>query len=730
MVWAGILIPVLILLLVLWAFKDTLFSQEAKESKLASVAFEPKDTANFTGEAQNTEPTVVFTNTTAVIGEPLEVTVENVQGDLSDWTFTWKVGDETITDNTTNTYTPTEEDNENFITVVAKSPEGQHYRAGIYLSKLPVVYLTLDGEIGETYSSAVMSMQGNSEYTAENSDLYSGDITVKLRGNSTKYLPKQPYKIKLDSKANILGMGSNKHWVLLANAIDHTLIRNKLVYDFSADLGSSYAAESDNVVLIINDEYKGVYQLCEHIRVGSERVDIFDWEELAEDAAQAIAVEESQNDAYAAMLENALVADFSWLSEPYEFTYGTKTYTMTDYVTIPDVTGGFIAEMDFYHMDTDDYNNSLKTNFMQPLYFSIPETAGTNNELADYAYTYLQTFEYALHSYDFTYHEDDTHYAARQGRYNWESGWDYSTYEVDFSAPDYDNYHYSALFDLDSLVNNFLVCELTVNWDSMKNSMLITKDIDGLAELNPVWDFDWAFGNNNMYQIYTYYTDIWQTTDEYFTNEQCYQAMQWNRFLIKDPYFLLQVYEKYQEIRPTLLEDMIKDGGTLDTYYEELLEAGLANDDAWQWTYREYRGENYEEACESLKTFITDRIAWLDEQFASYETLVKSLGYYSPSSELSVASVTYNEQGQAVIQAATTNTSAFMMVFEVNGTTFEYANVVNGQAEVTIDAELLQDAGENIVQIRIKDTDGNYITNTAVGDNADEVYALSNYSIF
>lgn len=45
------------------------------------------------------------------------------------------------------------------------------------------------------------------------------------------------------------------------------------------------------------------------------------------------------------------------------------------------------------------------------------------------------------------------------------------------------------------------------------------KDVDELAKLAPVWDFDWAFGNNNMYSIWTYEPESWHTSNNYFTNE-------------------------------------------------------------------------------------------------------------------------------------------------------------------------------------------------------------------
>lgn len=42
---------------------------------------------------------------------------------------------------------------------------------------------------------------------------------IRGRGNSTWICDKKPYKIKLSKKADLFGMGKNKHWVLLAEPL-------------------------------------------------------------------------------------------------------------------------------------------------------------------------------------------------------------------------------------------------------------------------------------------------------------------------------------------------------------------------------------------------------------------------------------------------------------------------------------------------------------------------------
>lgn len=672
----------------------------------------------------NTEAYLSFNTNYAEVGSPLVVSVHNLDVPEDELIYSWTVGSIMVENNKSNTYTPTEDDLEKFITVEITYAFDKKLTATLYCSKLPVIYInTADNTtVGDEYSEAYVAMQGSPEYTTENTDFYFGEAYIKLRGNSTKERLKKPYKLKLEEACDLFGMGLSKHWVLLANDIDHTHIRNKLVYDFSANLGMSYATESLSVVLIFNNEYQGVYQLCEQIRIAENRVDIFDWEALAKEAASIIASVKKEttaiNEETAKLIEEelslGLASDLSWITAPYKFTYQGETYTMTDYVSIPAATGGFLLEMDFYSL-TSPAISQLTTNYSQPLYFSSPEYAITNDELYEYTDKYIQTFEYALHSEDFFYHEDEDHYIGMGRYYDWNSGWVSKLIPSMYSDTDRDGVHYSSLFDMDSLVNNWIICEFTMNWDSMKNSLFISKDITGLAEICPVWDFDWAFGNTNMYNVDTWYPESWHTTNDYFTMEQYYQSVQWNRYLIKDPYFLLQAYLKYKEIRPTLIEDMIKDSGELDTYYEYLKEAGAANDSKWYLSYGSYDGASFEQSMEDLREFMETRIAWLDKQFASFDTFVASLGAYTPSEDISVRDMRKNADGTVTITATVNNPDVKSISFQLNGTKMFTADVLYGTATITTNK--IYDSS-NIIVLRGVDSDGDYIS------------GLTNYYLF
>jgi hypothetical protein len=111
----------------------------------------------------------------------------------------------------------------------------------------------------------------NSEYDIEHKD-YSDRI--RGRGNATWYYPKQPYKIKLDKKTDMLGMGKNKNWVLLANYCDKTLLRTAIAFKLSELLNFDWTPKARFVELFLNGEYKGNYQLVEGIEQGDTRVNI------------------------------------------------------------------------------------------------------------------------------------------------------------------------------------------------------------------------------------------------------------------------------------------------------------------------------------------------------------------------------------------------------------------------------------------------------------------------
>ena len=124
---------------------------------------------------------------------------------------------------------------------------------------------------------------------------------VRLRGNTTQEYPKKPFAIKLTEKKSVLGMPKHKRWVLLANWLDHSMIRNTVAFDIAQAMeyawrqsngaigdGIPWSVHGQNVELILVHDGKarhvGNYLLCEQIKIDGDRLDIQDpYEDVVED---------------------------------------------------------------------------------------------------------------------------------------------------------------------------------------------------------------------------------------------------------------------------------------------------------------------------------------------------------------------------------------------------------------------------------------------------------------
>ena len=139
--------------------------------------------------------------------------------------------------------------------------------------KLPVLSIrTSDGATivsRDVYVTGTMSLADTT-----GAPLSEGTLEIRGRGNTTWMFPKKPYRVKLTTSTALLGMPANRHWVLLANYSDKTMVRNDLSFALSNMLGMAWTPRSRFVDLQMNGQYVGVYQLTEHVRVAPDRVNI------------------------------------------------------------------------------------------------------------------------------------------------------------------------------------------------------------------------------------------------------------------------------------------------------------------------------------------------------------------------------------------------------------------------------------------------------------------------
>lgn len=116
---------------------------------------------------------------------------------------------------------------------------------------------------------------------------------VRHRGNTSRDYPKKPFAIKTTSAVSMLGMPEHKRWVLLANWLDHSMIRNAVAFDIAHAVeyawrnsggaigdGIPWNVHGQNVELVFieNGEahHMGNYLLCEQIKIDENRLNISD----------------------------------------------------------------------------------------------------------------------------------------------------------------------------------------------------------------------------------------------------------------------------------------------------------------------------------------------------------------------------------------------------------------------------------------------------------------------
>lgn len=173
----------------------------------------------------------------------------------------------------TNTKSQTLKINQEAAATIVEEPEGHH---------LPLLTIRTENsnpiESKEEYINATITIESRDNKGVITEKLLEVETEIKGRGNSTWGMEKKPYRLKLKESKSILGMPKNKHWVLLANYSDKTLMRNELAFEISRRMGFAYTPRMQYVDVILNDDYIGNYMIGEHIRIDKDRVNIAELE--------------------------------------------------------------------------------------------------------------------------------------------------------------------------------------------------------------------------------------------------------------------------------------------------------------------------------------------------------------------------------------------------------------------------------------------------------------------
>lgn len=152
-------------------------------------------------------------------------------------------------------------------------------------SNLPIVKINTGGQMinNEPKTAAEFFIidhgPGMTNYVADTDYAYAGNILVELQGFSGPYYPKKNYDIDITDAAGIeidtvlLGLPSENDFILKAEYLDYSLMKNHIAYTMSRNMGR-YAPRTKYCELLVDGEYMGVYSLTEKVKRDDNRVDI------------------------------------------------------------------------------------------------------------------------------------------------------------------------------------------------------------------------------------------------------------------------------------------------------------------------------------------------------------------------------------------------------------------------------------------------------------------------
>ena len=135
--------------------------------------------------------------------------------------------------------------------------------------QLPIVRISTSTPLNATQKVSAQMEAGD----------YHGAIGIKLRGNSSLSFNQKKYTLELrhadgsERDFPLMGMPAHSQWVLLAPYNDVSMMRDPLAFQLWRDMGH-WGPRTKMVELYMDNEYRGIYILCEAIKRGEQRVNI------------------------------------------------------------------------------------------------------------------------------------------------------------------------------------------------------------------------------------------------------------------------------------------------------------------------------------------------------------------------------------------------------------------------------------------------------------------------
>jgi len=413
-------------------------------------------------------------------------------------------------------------------------------------STLPIVVINTHDVVIPTYNDNDVSGQmgiifngSGINHLSDPFNNYNGYIGIHVRGNSTQAFPAKSYEVTTEDvsgnqlDAYLLGMDTDHSWALYQPWDDKSLIRDVITYRLSNDMGD-YASRTHLCELVLDGDYRGVYVLEDHISRGANRVAVHKMN--------------------------------------------------TGDTTLPDVTGGYIFEVDRaetlgYDSWASEYGPCDSNSETVAFAYVYPKPDNIVDPQKQYIATYVDSFETEL-----------------------KTGNLYDTING-----------YRKYIDVPSFIDQSLLQELGHNVDGYRLSSYLHKDKSGLLMGGPIWDFNEAYGNADYYDGSDYSTWEWDLSCTLADGNL--NPFWWQKFL-QDSNYYRELKCRYTNFRQYAF-DTVHIHHLIDSLVNVLAVPEQRHYTRWPiigvYTWPNYYVEtSYADEINYLTTWIDNRIHWMD----------------------------------------------------------------------------------------------------------------------
>lgn len=540
-----------------------------------------------------------------------------------------------------------------------------------------------------------------------------GLSSIKGRGNSSwkasaMNFGKYAFNMKLSSATNLFNMDTteptgSKSWCLLANNADESMLRNALTYQLASEIGLAYSPEFSFVDIYDNGEYMGSYLVTEKVDVGkSKLVKGESFDDINEKAAGTVVEEAVTNEKYS---------------------YGDKTH-----------------EMSYAKVKADGNTSSIasKTGGKYLLEFEITERY---KDEASW-FTSPRGQHVVVKSPEFATKEQVTYIAQK-----------FAAMEEIVYNSSATKAQLSTVMDVESFAKMYLIQEFSSNLDAASTSYYLTfdcskNDAEGNGAVfvaNPVWDYDWAYGQyynttkkgkagDTEYTLNTEKAgtvndgqNYWVAKYKYFDDSKGDNGKQYSiqsQLASQNPDFKAEIRKQWEGTNGfyTTIQKYYGADGQIMTWYNQIKDSVDMNETRWgfiknnpikTWGSTD-TGDTHLDAVNYLKTNWTEaRATWLNAQFtdgSEYAPFTPATPASTVTDLDGIAKTSFEVGESFLINVTTVEDGVTYSVYL--GETKVGDNVENGKIKVVATADMVGEKtftvkatyGEKVVTSNVKVT--------------------------